>query len=136
MGCRIYSNITCPNRRCYGKYWRMFSLLRKLFNVKHHPPEKLMYSEYQMIKILENCFQNMNCFSWIKLIPVLIHLKYSYYDSSYLELLCLCKNFTLAYWNPSSTQSWSCSSSVSLFCLTPFNHMTPEVLDIPNNTAS
>ena len=28
------------------------------------------------IKILENCFQNMNYFSWIKLIPNLIHLKY------------------------------------------------------------
>ena len=40
-------------------------------------------------KILENCFQNMNCFSWIKLIPVLIHLKYWYYDSPHLELYCL-----------------------------------------------
>ena len=42
-----------------------------------------------MIKILENCFQNMNCFSWIKLIPVLIHLKYWYYSSPYLESSCL-----------------------------------------------
>ena len=29
-----------------------------------------MYSKYQIIKILENCFQNMNCFPWIKIIPV------------------------------------------------------------------
>ena len=34
-----------------------------------------MYSKYQIIKILRNCFQNMNWFSQIKLIPVLIHLK-------------------------------------------------------------
>ena len=33
---------------------------------------------------MENCFQNMNCFSWIKLIPTLIHLKYLY--SSCLNL--------------------------------------------------
>ena len=48
-----------------------------------------MYSKYQIIKILENCFQNIKCFSWIKLIPVLIHLKYWYYNSPYLELPCL-----------------------------------------------
>ena len=30
-----------------------------------------MYSKYQIIKILEDCFRNMNCFFWIKLIPVL-----------------------------------------------------------------
>ena len=41
------------------------------------------------IKILENCFQNMNYFSWIKLIPNLIYLKYWYYNSPYLELPCL-----------------------------------------------
>ena len=36
-----------------------------------------------------NRFQNINCISWIKLIPVLIHLKYWYYNSPYLELPCL-----------------------------------------------
>ena len=35
---------------------------------------------------MENYFQNKNCFYWIKLIPVLIHLKYWYYNSSYLQL--------------------------------------------------
>ena len=45
-----------------------------------------MYSKYQIMKILENCFQNMNCFVWIKLILVLIHLEYRYYNSSYAEL--------------------------------------------------
>ena len=48
-----------------------------------------MYSKYQIIKILGNCFQNMSCFSLVKLIPVLIHLKYWYYHSPYLELPCL-----------------------------------------------
>ena len=28
------------------------------------------------MKILENCLQNVNCCSWIKLVSVLIHLKY------------------------------------------------------------
>ena len=45
-----------------------------------------MYSKYQIIKILKNCFRSMNCFSWIKLILVLIHLKYWYYNSPYAEL--------------------------------------------------
>ena len=48
-----------------------------------------MQSKYQEIKILENYIQNMNCFSWIKLIPVLIHLTYWNYVCPYLELPCL-----------------------------------------------
>ena len=39
--------------------------------------------------MLKNCFENINCFPWIKLIPALIHLKYWYYNSSWLELPCL-----------------------------------------------
>ena len=31
----MYSNITCPYKQCYGKYWRRFSLLTNVFNVKH-----------------------------------------------------------------------------------------------------
>ena len=42
-------------------------------------------------------------------------------------------SFTLANWNPSSTQSWSGSSSVSLFCPTPFYH-TPQLLYVINHT--
>ena len=45
-----------------------------------------MSSKYKIIKILENCFHNMNCLSSFKIIPFLIHLKYWYYNSSYLEL--------------------------------------------------
>ena len=45
-----------------------------------------MYSKYIM-KILENCFQNMNYISRIKLIPVLIHIKYWYYNSPSLKTL-------------------------------------------------
>ena len=26
MGCKIYSDITCPNRKCYGKYCKRSSL--------------------------------------------------------------------------------------------------------------
>ena len=57
------------------KYWRSL-LIRKLLNVKHYAPYISMYLKCQVIKILENCFQKMNCFSWIKSTPILIHLKY------------------------------------------------------------
>ena len=70
-----------------GKYWSRFLLIRNLLNVKHHAPYKSMYLKYQIIKILENCFQEMNCFSWVKLTP--IHLKYRHHNFSYLELPCL-----------------------------------------------
>ena len=73
----------------YGKYWRMSSLIRNLLIVKYHAPYKAMYSKYQIIKILEKIFQKMNCFSWIKLTPILIHLKYWHYNFPYLELPCL-----------------------------------------------
>ena len=45
-------------------------------------------------------------------------------------------SLTLVNWNPSSTQSSSCSSSVSIFCPTPFNHTPPQVLDPPNHMAT
>ena len=35
------------------------------------------------IRILEDFIQNMNCFSWINLVPVLVHPKYRYYSSPY-----------------------------------------------------
>ena len=62
MGYRIHSNITCLKRRCYVKYWTRSSLIKNLLNVKHHAPYKSMYSKYQIIGVLENCFQNMNYF--------------------------------------------------------------------------
>ena len=45
-------------------------------------------------------------------------------------------NVTLSNWNPSTTQSSSCSLSVSLFYPTPFDHTSPHVLDIPNHMPS
>ena len=47
----------------------------------------MMYSKYQIIKMLKNWFRSMNCFSWIKLILALVHLKYWYYNPPYAELL-------------------------------------------------
>ena len=72
-----------------GKYWSRTSLIRNLLNIKHHTPYKSMYLKYQIIKILENCFQKVNCFSWIKLTPILIHLEYCHHNFPYLELACL-----------------------------------------------
>ena len=89
----------------------------------------------QIIKYWNIVFKKKTCFSWIKLIPVLVHLKYWYYDFPYLPPSSSLSNFNLANWNPSSTQSSSCSLSVSLFCPTPCNHTLPQVLDIPNHVA-
>ena len=54
------------------KYWRRSSLIRNLLNGKHYAPFKSTYSKYHITKLLENCFQRMNCFSWIKLTPIWI----------------------------------------------------------------
>ena len=48
-----------------------------------------MYWNYHIIKILENFFQNKNLFLWIKLISILLHFSYWYYNIASLELLCL-----------------------------------------------
>ena len=74
---------------CYGNYWKRSSLLRNALNVKHLTPQKSLYSNYQKIKIFENFFQNINCFSWVNLIPDPIHRKYWYCNTPSLELSCL-----------------------------------------------
>ena len=43
----------------------------------------------QIIKVLKNYFQNISCFSWINMVPVLVHLKYWYYNFPQLEPPCL-----------------------------------------------
>ena len=90
-----WQNIKCWDIKYIWRFWRRFSLPRHLFNVKHHAPSKSMSSKYRKTKIFGNCFQNMNLFSWIKLIPVLIHLKYWYYNPPYPELSCLPHYFYL-----------------------------------------
>ena len=69
-------------------------------------------------------------FFWTKLIPVLIHLNYSHYNSHRISLPPSTSNFTLASWNPFSAQSSSCSSLLSLFFPTPFDLTPPHVWDI------
>ena len=55
---------------------------------------------------------------------------------AFLSLSPCLSSFTLAIWHLSSTQSSSCSSSVSLFCPNPFHHAPPQVLGIPNHIPS
>ena len=73
----------------------------------------------------------MSCFSWIRLSPVQFPI-----PRASLPTWPSLPNFTLANWNPSSTQSSWRSSSFSLFCPNPFNHAPPQVLDIPNHMGS
>ena len=54
---------------------------------------------YQIIKILENCFKNITCFSWIKLISVLLYLKYWYCNTPSWELPCLSRpHYQISHW--------------------------------------
>ena len=80
MGYKTYSNITCPKKR--------FFVNTKFTKCKTSRTLQINVFEIQIIKILENCFQNMNCFYWIKLIPVLIYLQFWYYNFPQLELPC------------------------------------------------
>ena len=92
-----------------------------------------MCLNYQIIKMLESCFQNKNSF--------LDHVNFSSDPSQILAIqypiprACLPSNFNLANWSCSSIQSPTCSSSVSLFCRTPCKH-TPQLLNIPNHVPS
>ena len=57
------------------------------------------------------------------------------FPTAYLPSLSPPSIFPLVNWNPSSAQSSSCSSSISPFFLTPFDH-TPQLLDITNHIPS
>ena len=110
-----------------------------LRNVKHYTPWKSMYSKYWLIKVLENCFINMDCFSWIRLIPFLIHLKYWYYNSLCLKLPCLSHYFCQILSYPSESLFNTVLimfSSVSLFFPTSLDYKVPQVLNIPNHIPS
>ena len=50
---------------------------------------------------MENCFQNINCFSWI--IPVLLCLNYWYNNSQYLELPCFSHHVCQILYEPTET---------------------------------
>ena len=91
---RTTHNLPKSNRWSYGKSWRRSFLLRNVLSVKNNTP---IYSNHQIIKILENYFQNMNCFPLIKLILVLIHFKmlHNLIPRASMLLLSFLSNFTL-----------------------------------------
>ena len=75
----------------------------------------------------------MNCFSWVKLIPVLIHLKYWYYNIPHLELpylpydpcqILLYPTETLLQHNSHHILYW-----FPYFVLPPFDHTPSQVSD-------
>ena len=136
---QIYSNITCPNRS-YGKYWRSFSLLRNLLNVKTSRTLKIDVFEISDNKHIGKLFSRYKLLfldqansisdpSQILIIEFPV-------PRDFLSPLPSLFNFALADWNPSSTQSSSCSESVSLFFPNPFDHMPPQVLNIPKHMTS
>ena len=73
----------------------------------------MMYSKYQILKILKNCFQNMNCSFWIKLILVLIHLKNWYYHSPHAELCYI--PYYLRQVLPEPTETFSNTNLIMFF---------------------
>ena len=60
MRYKIYPNITCLNRRSYGKYWRRSSLLRNLkidlFEIPDKKNIEKLFSKYELLflKLLFN----------------------------------------------------------------------------------
>ena len=82
---------------------RRSSLLINLLNGKHHALHKLMYLKYRVI--LENYFQNVNWFSFIKLVLIsfglsqIMILQFPIFRVS-LPPSPFLPNFTLANWNP------------------------------------
>ena len=67
-----------------NKAKRLSSVNRSTKTIHHHLHHQLLDN-----KSIGNCFQNMKHFSWIKLILVLFHLKYCYYNTPPQELHCL-----------------------------------------------
>ena len=117
MGCKLYSDITCSSPIVQ-------SLLRNALYVKHHTFLKLTYSNYQIIKTSEDCFQNMKFFpnqtnfsSGPSQILILQHP----IPVSSLLLSPSLSNFALENWNP------SCSFLVLLPRPTLFNHMPTSI---------
>ena len=104
MGCKLYSDITCSSPIVQ-------SLLRNALYVKHHTFLKLTYSNYQIIKTSEDCFQNMKFFpnqtNFSSGPSQILILKHPIPVSSLLLSPSL-SNFALENWNP------SCSFLVSL----------------------
>ena len=102
-------------------------MLRNKLNIKHYTPSKPRYSNYQIIKLLCNWFQNMTCFARIKLVLVQIHLKYWYCNTPSLQLPLFPRRLCLnAPW-PTETLLNTiliCSSSVFLFCYYPIQPHT------------
>ena len=95
-----------------------------------------MYSNYQIMKILESCFQNMNYFPWAKLISVLIHLRYWYYNTPSLQLPCLPRHpCQIPLWStetPFQRNPYHVLHRFPYFFPTPFDHML-QLLNIPNH---
>ena len=64
-------------------------ILEKVFITKKYTQCKTGTLKIDVLKNWKSFFQNMSCFSRIKLIPVLIHLKYLYWNTLSLDLPCL-----------------------------------------------
>ena len=139
MGHKICSNITCPNRQFYVKYWRRFSLVRNLVNIKKSRSLKIdvfeipgnkniwrLFSKYEVLFLDQANFS----FDPFQILILRFFIRRASLPPSRSQ-----SNFALANWNHSSKQSSSCSFLVSLFCPTPFNYTPPEVLDVANHMA-
>ena len=127
MRYKLYSNITCSNPKEFTMkniieglhYWEI-TLCETLYNLKTDVFELLdnknigaLFSKYEMFFLDQANFSSNSFQIWQLQYPI---------PRASLPPLPFLSNFTLANWNPSTTQSSSCSSSVSLFCSSPFNH--------------
>ena len=91
-----------------------------VFDIPNNKNIRMLFSKYELLFL--DIADSSSDPSKILILQLLI-------PGAFLPLSPSLSNFTLANQTPSSTQFSSCSSSISLFCPTPFDHMPP-VLDI------
>ena len=99
----MYSNITCSNRKCYGKHWRRSSLLINLLNLKHHNL-KINVFEIRGNKNIGKLFSKYELLFLGQANPSsdpsqILILQFPIPRASLPPSLSL-SNFTLANWNP------------------------------------
>ena len=108
----------------FARYKTSRTFQINVFEIPHNKDIGKLFSNYKLL-FLDQANSSSDP-SQILILKFLL-TKASRSLSSFLSI------FTLANGNPSSTQSSSCSSSVSIFCATRFAHTPSQVLDKPNH---
>ena len=130
MRYKSYSNITCQIqqnvlRKRLEKVF-IYTLKTDVFELPENKDIGNFYWKYELLFLDQSNFSSN---------PFQVSILQYPIPRASLPSLPSLLNFSIANWNPSSSQYSSCALSVSLFCPTPFHHM-PQLLDITNFMSS